>query len=114
MSNMLQTKTAEEILSTVFKPKEFIIDGLYLGGEFLPGVIIGGAAPLLLEDGEFADQRIVGGGFILDKFVVRIERHIGCGGRIHHLIEGGCGPVHRVLESRLVLLEGGELLLVGS
>ena len=28
MSNMLQTKTAEEILTTVFKPKEFIIDGL--------------------------------------------------------------------------------------
>ena len=28
MSNILQTKTAEEILTTVFKPKELIIDGL--------------------------------------------------------------------------------------
>ena len=35
MSNMLQTKTAEEILSTVFKPKEFIIDGLLTQGLYV-------------------------------------------------------------------------------
>ncbi|WP_303834892.1 AAA family ATPase [Ruminococcus flavefaciens] len=32
---MLQTKTAEEILSTVFKPKEFIIDGLLTQGLYV-------------------------------------------------------------------------------
>ena len=35
MGNMLQTKTAEEILSTVFKPKEFIIDGLLTQGLYV-------------------------------------------------------------------------------
>ena len=35
MSNMLQTKTAEEILTTVFKPKEFIIDGLLTQGLYV-------------------------------------------------------------------------------
>lgn len=35
MSNMLQSKTAEEILSTVFKPKEFIIDGLLTKGLYV-------------------------------------------------------------------------------
>ena len=35
MSNMLQTKTAEEILSTVFKPKEYIIDGLLTQGLYV-------------------------------------------------------------------------------
>ena len=35
MSNMLQTKTAEEILSTVFKPKEYIIDGLLTQGMYV-------------------------------------------------------------------------------
>ena len=35
MSNVLQTKTAEEILSTVFKPKEFIIDGLLTQGLYV-------------------------------------------------------------------------------
>lgn len=35
MSNMLQSKTAEEILSTVFKPKEFIIDGLLTQGLYV-------------------------------------------------------------------------------
>ena len=35
MSNMLQTKTAEEILTTVFKPKEFIIDGLLTHGLYV-------------------------------------------------------------------------------
>ena len=35
MSNMLQTKTAEEILSTVLKPKEFIIDGLLTQGLYV-------------------------------------------------------------------------------
>lgn len=35
MSNLLQTKTAEEILSTVFKPKEFIIDGLLTQGLYV-------------------------------------------------------------------------------
>lgn len=35
MSNILQTKTAEEILTTVFKPKEFIIDGLLTQGLYI-------------------------------------------------------------------------------
>ena len=35
MSNILQTKTAEEILSTVFKPKEYIIDGLLTQGMYV-------------------------------------------------------------------------------
>ena len=35
MSNVLQTKTAEEILTTVFKPKEFIIDGLLTQGLYV-------------------------------------------------------------------------------
>lgn len=35
MSNMLQTKTAEEILTTVFKPKDFIIDGLLTQGLYV-------------------------------------------------------------------------------
>ena len=35
MSNMLQTKTAEEILSTVFKPMEYIIDGLLTQGLYV-------------------------------------------------------------------------------
>lgn len=35
MSNILQTKTAGEILTTVFKPKEFIIDGLLTQGLYI-------------------------------------------------------------------------------
>ena len=35
MTNTLQTKTVEEILSTVFKPKEFIIDGLLTQGLYV-------------------------------------------------------------------------------
>lgn len=50
MSNILQTKTAEKILTTVFKPKEFIIDGLLTQGLIMRWVVENDPAPKKSRD----------------------------------------------------------------